>query len=336
MKLKFCFFLIIISLATINHLNAQGSNGTVISDDYEGPKPSLLFLGITPDARAASMGEVGAATDPDVNSIYWNPGKLTQATEDMGLGISYTPWLRNLGVPDMSISNLSGYKKLGNNQAFGLSILYFDLGSFEARDNTGLPNGTFLSSEYSLTGTYSRKLSDILSLGVNIKYINSNISGNSGANGSKPARTVASDVGLYGKVNNNQDWNISYGIMISNISGKVSYGNDYSNFIPTNLKLGTALSKELSNGNKFSFGFDINKLMVPSGERTALEKVTALAGMFKSLGQSPESINLSLGTEYTVGNLLSIRGGYFNETKKSGNRKYFTTGLSKNRQQILH
>ncbi len=324
-QFKFIFGAICLSAFSFTAA-AQSSgqtNGTLISSEFKGPRPTMLFLAITPDARASSMGDLGVATEADANAIYWNPGKLINTTQSSGFSVSYTPWLRNLGITDMALYNLSGYKKLGPNQAFGLSLLYFDLGTFANTSNTGQLIGNFSSAEYAITGAYSRKLSEFLSLGINLRYINSNFAGNASSTATKPAQTVSSDVGINYVKPSSKNWTNSYGIMISNISGKVSYGSATKNFIPTNLRLGFTRSKDLGSGNKFTYGADLNKLLVP----TSSNESSAISGIFSSLFESPESITLSLGTEYTFSNLLAIRAGYFNESKNTGNRKYISSGL---------
>lgn len=322
-KLFFIFSLIV----STSQISFSQTNGTLVSNDYQGPRPTMLFLNITPDAKASAMGDLGSSTAADANSIYWNPGKLVSSSDNLGFAISYTPWMRNI-VSDMALFNISGFKKSDDNQAFGFAINYFDLGTFAATTNTGQSNGNFSSAEYSVTGTYSRKLSDALSLGLNLKYINSNLSGNAADMVNKPASTVAADLGLYWNKLGSNNWSTSYGLVISNISGKVSYGGQSKNFIPTNLRLGITRSKEISEGNVFTYGLDVNKLMVPSVDSGKnLDDITAIGGMFSSIFQSPEAITTSIGAEYLINNVFAIRGGFFNESKNTGNRKYLSTGF---------
>lgn len=301
------------------------------------PRPTMIFLNVTPDARAAGMGDVGAAVSSDVNSIFWNPAKLAVAENNLGFSISYSPWLRNI-ANDMALYNISGYKKTAGDQAFGFSIIYFDQGVFQATSSTGTSNGNFNSKEYALTGSYSKKLTKLLSLGVNLKYINSNLLGSYQASTVviQPAQTVAADIGLFWNKTNSKSWNTKYGLTLSNISGKVSYGGSDKTFIPTNLRAGMASTKDYGDGNKLTLALDFNKLMVPTPEDengTNLEDVTAIGGIFSSLFDAPggfgeelKEITTSVGIEYLMKNTFSLRTGFFNESKDKGNRKYATFG----------
>ncbi|AWL10189.1 type IX secretion system outer membrane channel protein PorV [Aquirufa nivalisilvae] len=311
------------------------------------PTPTMLFLNVAPDARSAGMGDAGVAISSDVNAIYWNPAKLATAEKDLGFSISYTPWLRNL-VNDMALYNIAGYKKTSKDQAFGFSINYFDQGLFQATTSTGQSAGNFNSKEYAITVSHARKLSNTLSLGVNLKYINSNLLGNyTGTNGSgvamKPAQTVAADVALYWNSVSAKEWKYTYGLVLSNISGKVSYGGVDKNFIPTNLRFGVATTKDISEGNRLTFTLDFNKLMVPTpysidanGAKVGNDPndATAIGGIFSSLFDAPDGfgeelkeITTSIGAEYLFNNSFALRTGYFNESEMKGNRKYFTFGV---------
>ncbi|RVU25785.1 type IX secretion system outer membrane channel protein PorV [Sandaracinomonas limnophila] len=302
------------------------------------PSPTMLFLNVAPDARAAGMGDAGVAVSTDVNSIFWNPGKLATSENNLGFAVSYSPWLKNI-VQDMALYNVSGYQKKGNDQAFGFSIIYFDQGTFQATSSTGTSLGNFNSKEYAITGTYSKVLTKILSLGVNLKYINSNLLGSFQSSNTvmTPAQTVAADIGLFWNKNSGKSWNTKYGLTLSNISGKVSYGGSDKNFIPTNLRLGMASTKDLGEGNKFTVALDFNKLMVPTPKDAAgsnLKDVTAIGGIFSSLFDSPngfgdelKEVTTSLGIEYLLKNTFALRTGYFNESAEKGNRKYATFGV---------
>ena len=306
------------------------------------PTPTMLFMNVAPDARSAAMGDAGVAISADVNSIYWNPAKLASADKDLGFAVSYTPWLRNL-VNDMALYNIAGYKKTSKDQAFGFAINYFDQGLFQATLANGSSAGNFNSKEYALTVSHARKLSNTLALGVNLKYINSNLLGNyQGTSGTgvamQPAQTVAADLSLFWNSVSDKNWKYTYGLMLSNIS----YGGNEKNFIPTNLRAGFAAVKNIDENNKLTFTVDFNKLMVPTpqsivnGVATGTDptNTTAIGGIFGSLFDAPDGfgeelkeITTSLGAEYLFNNAFAIRGGYFNESEMKGNRKYFTFGV---------
>lgn len=320
------------------------SSASIFAQETRIPSPAIPFLLISPDARSAGMGDAGVAISPgdgDANSIYWNPGKLPFASKDMGVALSYSPWLRQL-VSDMGILSGSFYKKIKNNQVVGVSINYFDQGLFQATNANGQSLGNFNSKEYAIGVTYSRKLSEKLGLGVNLKYINSSLlSGlNTTALGfdAQPASTVAADIGLFHTSKSTGSWNTNWGVMISNISGRVSYGGSESNFIPTNLKAGIAAIKTIDAHNKFTITLDANKLMVPTPTKDANGKLiqpsTAIGGILGSFSDAPDGfseelkeINLSLGAEYVYNDMFALRTGYFHRSADKGGNPYFTAGF---------
>ncbi|MFN3403352.1 MAG: type IX secretion system outer membrane channel protein PorV [Cytophagaceae bacterium] len=340
---------------TTDQLNGRMNEPRVITT-------AVPFLTISPDARSGGMADVGVAISPDANAMYWNPAKLAFVENNMGFSLSYNPWLRKL-VNDMSLSYLSGYKRIRKEEAIGLSLNYFNLGSIQFTDQMGNPMQTHNPKEYSFAGGYSRKLSQTMGVGIVLKYIHSNLSGNmTFANGttSKPGNTAAADVGLYYRddyIINGTNTNIALGLMISNIGAKISYSNNANrDFIPTNLKLGTAITTELDPYNKFVFAFDVNKLLVPTppvyyprasgggdsldadGNRVIYKGQNPdrplLSGMFGSFTDAPggareelQELILSGGVEYWYNDLFAVRGGYFYENRLKGNRKYFTLGF---------
>ncbi|MDR6563912.1 MULTISPECIES: type IX secretion system outer membrane channel protein PorV [unclassified Arcicella] len=304
------------------------------------PSPAIQSLIITPDARSAAMGDAGVALSPgdgDANSIFWNPGKIPFSGKDMAVSVSYTPWLRQL-VNDMGLLNASFYKKIQANQALGISIHYFDQGKFQATDGIGNSLGDFSSKEYSISASYSRKLSEKLGLGVNVKYINSQLFPiTANAIVVQNESTVAADIGLFHTSKRDKPWNYNWGVMIQNISGRVSYGLSESNFIPTNLKAGFAAINTIDQHNKLTLTMDINKLMVPTPKKVngvLQQPETAIGGILGSFTDAPDGfseeikeINLSLGAEYLYNDLFALRGGYYYEDAYKGNRKYFTAGF---------
>ena len=302
----------------------------------EVPVPSIPSLILTPDARSAAMGDAGvalSAPDGDANSIFWNPGKMPFSNKDIGVSISYTPWLRQL-VNDMALLNASFYKKIKNNQVIGASIHYFDQGLFQATDNTGQSLGNYNSKEYAIAVSYSRKLSEKLGLGVNIKYINSTLfTGSISGTSVQPASTVAADIGVFHTSKSDKKWNTNWGVMIQNISGRVSYGGTESNFIPTNFKAGFAATNMIDAHNKFTLTADINKLMVPTPTYDATGRLTqpstAIGGILGSFadGNDLKEINVSVGGEYVYNDLFAARAGYFFENADFGARKFFTAGF---------
>jgi hypothetical protein len=340
---KVVFTLVAVSISTLTFGQLPT---TVLGQTNAGrvPTPTMLFLNVSPDARSAGMGDAGVAISSDVNAIYWNPAKLAAAELDQGFSVSYTPWLRNL-VNDMALYNIAGYKKNSKGQAFGVSINYFDQGLFQATTANGTSAGNFNSKEYALTGSFSTRTGANNYVGVNLKYINSNLTGGYQAAGSqmKPAQTVAADIFFFSKLATVNNWDIQLGTGISNISGKVSYGGQDKNFIPTNLRAGIAALRNIDEKNKLTFAIDFNKLMVPTPQSvdangnvtgTDPNNTTAIGGIFGSLFDAPDGFGeeikeftTSLGAEYVHNNKVSLRGGYFNESAMKGDRKYFTFGV---------
>lgn len=323
-------------------LSAQNS-GTISGQDTERNvvASAVPFLTIAPDPVSGAMGDVGAATTPDINSIYWNPAKLTYVNQNAGLSLNYTPWLQKY-VDDMSISYLSGFKKIDDEQAFGASLTYFNLGDIQLTNGAGDPIGNFTPREFAFAASYSRKLSDNLSLGVTGKYILSNLSGNittSPVTDPKPGNSIAADIGIYYRTQLNvfnKQSQIAYGASISNIGSKISYNSaDEEDFIPTNLRIGSALTSFLDPYNKITLALDINKMMVPTPQPDDSHRDQGLLeGMFGSFGDAPggfteelQELMFSLGAEYQYQEKFSIRAGYFYEHVNKGNRKFFTAGV---------
>ncbi|MCU0429508.1 MAG: type IX secretion system outer membrane channel protein PorV [Cytophagaceae bacterium] len=318
---------------------------------------AVPFLTISPDARSGAMGDVGAAISADANSIFWNPAKLCFSEKDMGFAVSYTPWLRKLGINDMSLSYLAGYAKISKQEAIGLSMNYFNLGKIQFTDNNGQAIREFKPQEFSIGGTYSRKLSDKFSVAPAVKLIYSNLTGSINLNGTttKPGATMAIDLSAFYKSDikiQGRSANLAFGAVISNFGGKISYTNSSQrDFIPTNFRLGSALTYEVDQFNKVIIAVDVNKLMVPSPPVYAQdttdpngkpfivrgrnpENLSMFSGVFGSFADAPDGFReemrefiINTGIEYWYNNLFAVRGGFFNENKLKGNRKYFTLGL---------
>ena len=310
---------------------------------------AVPFLLISPDSRAGGMGDVGVATSPDANSLHWNPAKYSFIDQEVGFAVSYVPWLRNL-VPDINLSYISGYKKLNKNEVVAMELRYFTLGDITFTDVIGNNLGQYKPSEFALGSSYSRKLSDQFSLAISARYIYSNLTGGQSAGGiaTNAGQSIAADVaGYYVKdirIAKN-DMELAFGANISNIGNKISYTETSTrDFIPINLRLGTALNADLDDYNKISFAFDLNKLLVPTppiyndsiNDQIDFGKdpnVSVVSGIFQSFGDAPggfneemREINFSVGTEYWYDNQFAIRAGYFNEHNTKGGRKFFTFG----------
>jgi hypothetical protein len=310
---------------------------------------AVPFLLISPDSKAGAMGDVGVATNPDANSLHWNPAKFSFVEDEVGFSVSYVPWLRAL-VPDINLSYLAGYKKLNDKETVAMELRYFTLWDITFTDVIGNNLGQYKPSEFAIASAYSRKLSDLFSLAISGRYIYSNLTGGQSAGGitTNAGQSIAADVaGYYRKTIriSEKDMDLAFGVNISNIGSKISYTETSTkDFIPINLRLGTALSTEIDDYNKISFAFDINKLLVPTPPQynDSIEdqidfgkdpNVSVVSGIFQSFGDAPggfneefREINFSLGTEYWYADQFAIRAGYFNEHDTKGGRKFFTFG----------
>ena len=226
---------------------------------------AVPFLLISPDSRAGGMGDVGVATSPDANSLHWNPAKFAFVEDEVGFAVSYVPWLRAL-VPDINLSYLAGYKKLNKNEAIAMELRYFTLGDITFTDVIGNNLGQYKPSEFAIGSAYSRKLSDQFSLAISGRYIYSNLTGGQSAGGitTNAGQSIAADVAGYFRKDiriAKKDMELALGANVSNIGNKVRYTETSTrDFIPINLRLGTALNAHLDEYNKISFAFDINKL----------------------------------------------------------------------------
>jgi len=307
---------------------------------------AVPFLMISPDSKAGAMGDVGVATTPDANSMHWNPAKLAFTTDDMGASMSYVPWLRAL-VPDINLSYLAGYRKLDDNQAVGLEMRYFSLGDITFTNITGDVVGQYKPHELALGTSYARKLSREFSLAISGRYIYSNLTGGQAAGGIETVagQSIAADLaGYYAKPVRigGQDMDLAVGLNISNIGSKVSYTEtSIRDFIPINMRLGSALEADIDEYNKISLAFDLNKLLVPTPPITDAGEIKlgqssdvgVVSGIFQSFGDAPggfseeiREINYSIGTEYWYANQFALRAGYFFEHATKGGRKFLTFG----------
>ncbi|MEO9872524.1 type IX secretion system outer membrane channel protein PorV [Ekhidna sp.] len=348
MKKIFVALLLVSAISSFGQVQPGGLGGADL--DRNPITTAVPFLSFAPDSRASAMGDVGVATSPDVNSIHWNNAKLAFLDKDLGVGFSYSPWLGNI-VDDMSLSYLSFYKKIDRVQTIGVSFRYFDLGEIALFDDNANSLGIENPNELAFDGTYSRKLSENMGLGVTLRFIWSNIAGNiTQAPDAKAGTSVAVDFGWYYTkplILSGKDSEISFGAHISNIGQKLTYSTEGAeNFIPANLRIGTAFKTNLDPYNSFTFAFDVNKLLVPTppiietnedGEDVIVKgkdpNRSLLSGTFGSFGDAPngfkeeiQELTYSAGLEYWYRDIFAARAGYFSEHQNKGNRKYLTLG----------
>ena len=337
-----------ILLAMMVALHAAALQAQTKSQEYNPVEHAVISQTIAPDARAAGMGDVGAATDPDVNSQYWNPAKYPFCISRSGIALNYTPWLRQL-VSDIDLAYVAGYYRIGDYSAVSGSLRYFSLGevmtSMEENAMTVKPY------EMSIDAAYSLMLSETFSIAAAIRWIYSDLRYDYSED-SKPASAFAADIAMY--YNNYimlgaRECQLGLGMNISNVGSKISYyGDDRSQFLPANLRIGASLMVPVDEYNRFTIAADANKLLVPTippqredesaGDyRTRVieeySDVSSISGIFKSFGDAPggfkeelQEIQWSVGAEYAYHDQFSLRAGYHHESANKGNRKYFTVG----------
>lgn len=309
---------------------------------------AVISQTIAPDARAAGMGDVGAATDPDVNSQYWNPAKYPFCISRAGIALNYTPWLRQL-VNDIDLAYLSGYYRIGDYSAISGSLRYFSLG--EVYTGSGDDAMTVKPYEMSLDVAYSLMLSERFSIAAAIRWLYSDLRYDYSEDAS-PASAVAADLACYynNYINIGQrECQLGLGLNISNIGSKITYfGDERSNFLPANMRLGASLMVPVDEYNRFTIAADANKLLVPTVpkqnegeskeeyEQRVIDKynnVSAISGIFKSFHDAPgglkeelQEIQWSVGAEYVYHDQFTLRAGYHHQSENKGNLKYFTVG----------
>lgn len=306
---------------------------------------------IAPDARAAGLSDVGVATDPDVNSQYWNPAKYPFTISRAGVSISYTPWLRQI-VNDMYMANLVGYYRIGDYSAVSTSLRYFNMGELPLSSSVGSSNDMTINPyEMSFDAAYSLMLSEKFSIAAGVRWIYSDLTYDYSSE-TTPGSAFAADIAAYYQnyINIGQrECQLGVGLNISNIGSKINFGSDdNSEFIPTNMRLGAALMIPVDQFNRFTIAVDANKLLVPTRPiqkenetdedyNVRLQKdyydISSIGGIFKSFGDAPggfkeelQEVSWSLGGEYVYNDKFAIRAGYHHESETKGNRKYFTVG----------
>ncbi|MBA3673563.1 MAG: type IX secretion system outer membrane channel protein PorV [Chitinophagaceae bacterium] len=310
---------------------------------------AVPFLRISPDARSGGMGDVGIATDPDANSSFWNQAKYPFAKSKSGISVSYTPWLKGLGLSDVYLASLAGYYQLDETQAFSSSLRYFSLGNIQFTDANGMDIGSNRPREFGFDLGYSRKLSGKLGVGIALRYINSSLAtGTFNGQSYKAGSSVAGDISLFhnGTGGDSTISGFNWGVALHNLGSKISYTNNATqkDYIPANLGIGVAYIKVFDETNRVTFGLDLNKLLVPTPPRTTGNTSTDSAAVVKyrskgvvsswvsSLGDGDDlqEVQVSLGAEYMYKNQFAFRAGYFYEDATKGNRKYFTVGAGIN------
>jgi hypothetical protein len=347
-----------LTLSSIQLLNAQcyqGEDGRYYNLDGTPCTNTVVsavpFLRIISDARSGAMGDAGIAVSADPNAMHFNASKLVFSDQSLGLAATYTPWLRSIGLNDVYLAYLTGFKKINDLQTVGFGLRYFSLGSIQFTDPNGTPLNTGRPNEFELSGAYARKLSEKLSAAVTGKFIYSNLAAGNIVNGEviEPGIAGAADFSMTYKTPikvSKGESDLTIGLAITNIGSKITYTNSlFRDFLPANFGLGGAWTFNFDTHNSLTFTTDINKMLVPTpcqgldcdqdrDGRADYKDVSPVSAIFSSWTDAPEGLSeeikeftYSVGTEYWYDKQFAVRAGYFSEHRQKGNRKFFTVGL---------
>ena len=347
-----------LTLTSIQFVNAQcyqGEDGRYYNLDGTPCTNTVVsavpFLRIISDARSGAMGDAGIAVSADPNAMHFNASKLVFSDQSLGLAATYTPWLRSIGLNDVYLAYLTGFKKINDLQTVGFGLRYFSLGSIQFTDPNGTPLNTGRPNEFELSGAYARKLSEKLSAAVTGKFIYSNLAAGNIVNGEviEPGIAGAADFSMTYKTPikvSKGESDLTIGLAITNIGSKITYTNSlFRDFLPANFGLGGAWTINFDTHNSLTFTTDINKMLVPTpcqgldcdqdkDGRADYKDVSPVSAIFSSWADAPEGLSeeikeftYSVGTEYWHDKQFAVRAGYFSEHRQKGNRKFFTVGL---------
>jgi hypothetical protein len=314
---------------------------------------AMPIIMVSPDATASGMGDVGVASKPDANSQHWNNAKLAFVEDKGGFAMTYTPWLRKLGVGDMNLLYLGGYYSVNNRSTIGGSVTYYSVGDVNFTSEEGQDLGTYNPNEFTIDLSYSMKLTDQIALGASGRYLRSDLTQGQdvGTTSTRAGNAIAADIGLYYQdklsATPSMPGELALGLFISNLGSKISYSDDDNekDFLPANLRLGGRYTLNLDDYNQFSMLLDFNKLLVPTppvydedgniiaGKNDRAEDISVMQGVFQSFYDAPngfkeelQEIQISVGAEYWYSQLFAVRAGYFYEHKNKGGRQYITFG----------
>ena len=331
---------VIVTIATSTISNkaiAQADSINIVST-------AVPFLRISPDARAGGMGDVAIATSADANASFWNISKVNFAKRRSSIAVNYTPWLKDLGLNDVYLATVAGYRQLDDVQAVTGSLRFFSLGNIQLTDYSGNLLNSVKPSEFAIDAGYTRMLNDKMSVGVVLRYINSRLVVGDVGTGVlyKAGNAVAADVSVFHD-GTDEGEGLRWGVVLSNLGSKIGYTNDAKNkdFIPANFGAGVSYTKDLDGSNKITFALDMNKLLVPAAPTaTGVYSVDSanlsdyrtggvVSSWLKSFSDGTgvaKSMQFSVGTEYAYNDQFFVRAGYFYENRNRGNRKYATVG----------
>ena len=330
MRNTFFRTLVLLMFVVISAMNINAQNTVNKKEAF--PRTTAPFLMITPESRGGAMGDAGVATMPDINSQHWNSSKYAFLDQDMGVSLSYTPWLRDL-VDDINLYYLTYFKRIDKMQTVSASLRYFSLGSIVFTNEAGDIEGEGKPNEFALDVAYALKLSENFSGSVLFRYIRSDFNNGSTDYSAEPGNAFAADLSFF--YMNRVKWggrrgDVTAGINISNIGSKISYnGGTTKEFLPANLRIGGGYSFEVDRYNKVGFTVDVNRTMVAKNEEGEGDNndLSVPASFFQSFGDfAVEDLRISVGGEYWYNDQFALRAGYYHEDEVVGNRKFATAG----------
>ena len=362
-KLLFAFFFLSLPYISFGQWDPEQRCVVDINGNCT-PNPvntALPFLSIIPDARGGALGDAGIATSPDASSIFYNPSKLAFVENDAEVTATYTPWLQNLGLTDVYVAYISGYKKIDDVSAFGFNFGFFSLGQISFTDINGNGTGTGMPREFTVGVSYGRKLSENFSVGIGGKFFLSNLANGQSVNGLPITSATGFAADISATYNSNPDLGDSYGnnfsaaFAISNLGSRITYTNNPNGereAIPTNFGVGFGYKINLDEYNSVTFVLDFNKLLVPTpipnvepfisdgtfdGDGNGVadhREGSTFSNLLSSFTDAPGGFreelrewSTSLGVEYWYDNQFAVRAGYFREHELKGDRNFLTIGV---------
>lgn len=360
--IQYLLLLAFISLTTVGQAQIWDPEDGCLKETEDGDciSNTLLtavpFLRINPDARTGAMGDVGIALNADASAMHFNASKLAFANKDLSIAATYSPWLNAIGLRDVYLAYLSGYKRINNLQSIGFDLRFFSLGKIDFTDSNGNPTGQGSPREFALSFAYARKLTENFAAGLTAKYIYSNLASNQMVNGQQITAANSFAVDLSFKYHHDvtlgdYKGRMNYGLAVTNLGAKVTYTRelDIRDFLPSNLGIGAALDLDIDDYNSFTLAFDVNKLLVPTpippnapaelydadgdGEADYRQK-NLIEGVTGSFSDAPggfreefEEIYYSVGLEYWYDKQFAVRAGYYYESPNKGDRRFLTLGF---------
>ena len=327
--------------------------------------PAMPSLTIAPDGRAAGMGDVGVATNADLNSQHWNPAKYAFMDSKGGLTVNYTPWLTKL-VDDINLAYIAGYYNMGDMAGtLSASFTYFSMGDVKLVDIGGVDFANAKPNEWAIDLAYSRKLHEYVSMAVALRFLYSDLTNGANFTGTSaqemyPGWTMAADVALYYKQPIALPMGESYfglGLNISNLGGKITHDEGTTqNFIPANLRLGVSYEIPFDNYNRLMATVECNKMLVPTYyskfatnqtdhkyTQDEYASISSPKGWWQSFCDAPgyttdegkvisplmeefQEVQWGVGLEYSYNRQFFGRVGYSHENFWKSNRRYVTVG----------